>query len=50
VKRSKKLQALVADSKEFVKDVAESKLFVAIQAGEAWRPLLPGTTQAKDRG
>ena len=50
VKGSKKLQAIVSESKEFVKDVAESKLFVAIQAGEAWALRYFLNNQAKDRG
>ena len=44
------LKSIVAEARELQKDRTESKLFAAIEAGEAWAICFYLKTQTKDRG
>jgi hypothetical protein len=47
---SEELQEVLAEARDFTTDVAELKLFSAIEAGEGWAVKYYLSTQGKDRG
>lgn len=50
VTKSPQLRQALEDAREFTTDVAEAKLFQAIEQGEAWAVCFYLKTQGKERG
>jgi hypothetical protein len=50
IRQSKQLQAVLAEAREHVTDVAEASLFRAIEGGEAWAVCFYLKTQGRARG
>ena len=50
IRKRPSLQAVLSDAREGMKDNAESSLYRAVIAGEAWAVCFFLKTQAKDRG